>query len=543
MRSIYVSSTLTDLMTFRSAIISALRQMGHHVICMEDYGAADERPLSRCLADVDRCEIYVGVLAWRYGYRPLEGNPTSLSITELEYRSALESGKICLLFLLNKSQPWPPAYIDRGSDFERIKAFRDNSSARHLVSFFSTEQDLTTQVVTAVYNIALNASRSTSSLASELEEVPRLIPPEEFQHGTIDALLSSVTVPYALYCSNAYGNIRILSMPGPLALQQLYTRAKVIEGAKHTHSLEVSDLLAASTASSGKPSQYAIHIARSNNKVVLLGGPGSGKSTFLKFILNKTIAEVEHGKRGELKLPVYIPLNSLAGTLCSLRQEIEHVFLQCNVGNPQQLVSKLLEFGRLHLLLDGLDELSSQHRHAVLAELIRLSDQYFDCGYIVTCRSASYQYWLTNFSHFELSEFSWRAIVVFVKKWYATNRPKARSLIQILRERPHLSTMCKTPLLLSIVCIAFDDNVNVSTNRAESYKDAIDVLLRRWDASRSIAREDAYRQLTLKRREDLLGELAAQTFSRGGIVFSSDRAQELISRFMASLDFHGPELS
>ena len=70
MVSVYVSSTYRDLKDYRDAVISALRRMNHHVVCMEEYGAADQRPLERCLRDVDQCDVYVGIFAWQYGYVP-----------------------------------------------------------------------------------------------------------------------------------------------------------------------------------------------------------------------------------------------------------------------------------------------------------------------------------------------------------------------------------------------------------------------------------------------------------------------------------------
>jgi hypothetical protein len=55
---------------------------------LEDYVAADQGPLERCLADVAACDLYVGIFAHRYGYIPDRGNPDGRSITELEYRHA-----------------------------------------------------------------------------------------------------------------------------------------------------------------------------------------------------------------------------------------------------------------------------------------------------------------------------------------------------------------------------------------------------------------------------------------------------------------------
>ncbi len=52
---------------------------------MEDYVASDQRPVDDCLKDVAKSDIYVGIIAWRYGYiPPIEhDNPNQLSITEL----------------------------------------------------------------------------------------------------------------------------------------------------------------------------------------------------------------------------------------------------------------------------------------------------------------------------------------------------------------------------------------------------------------------------------------------------------------------------
>ena len=97
---IYISSTFEDLKDFRRRVYDQLRSLRHDVIAMEDYVAADERPLDKCLRDVREADVYVGLFAWRYGYVPRKGNPKRKSVTELEYLEAKAHGKPCLLFLL-----------------------------------------------------------------------------------------------------------------------------------------------------------------------------------------------------------------------------------------------------------------------------------------------------------------------------------------------------------------------------------------------------------------------------------------------------------
>src|SRR5262245_34740793 len=71
---IYLSSTYTDLLGCREAVYKVLRMMRHDVIAMEDYGATDRRPLDKCLDDVARTDLYLGIFAWRYGYVPERDN-------------------------------------------------------------------------------------------------------------------------------------------------------------------------------------------------------------------------------------------------------------------------------------------------------------------------------------------------------------------------------------------------------------------------------------------------------------------------------------
>src|SRR5437870_3492290 len=109
---IYLSSTYNDLKAYREAVYHTLRQMGHDVIAMEDYVATDQRPLNKCLADVAKCDLYIGLFAWRYGYIPPEENPENKSITELEYRKATGIGKYCLIFILAENVVWSPSDMD-----------------------------------------------------------------------------------------------------------------------------------------------------------------------------------------------------------------------------------------------------------------------------------------------------------------------------------------------------------------------------------------------------------------------------------------------
>jgi hypothetical protein len=150
MARVYVSSTYSDLRGYRESVYRVLRQLGHDVVAMEAYTASDQRPLDRCLADVAASDLYVGILAYRYGYIPESGNPDGRSITELEYRHASALGLPRLVFLLSGDAPWPRSFMDDGDSAPRIQAFRDEVQRNLLVSYFSGPDDLARQVAVAV---------------------------------------------------------------------------------------------------------------------------------------------------------------------------------------------------------------------------------------------------------------------------------------------------------------------------------------------------------------------------------------------------------
>jgi len=146
-----VSSTFTDLADHRKEVSLALRRLGYEDIAMEYYVAEDRRPVDRCLADVKSSDVYIGIFAWRYGYIPRTENPDQLSITELEYRQALSTGRACLIFLISEQAPWPRSKMEFTA-MSRIEALRQElmDSDRHTVGTFDNADELTRKVNEAV---------------------------------------------------------------------------------------------------------------------------------------------------------------------------------------------------------------------------------------------------------------------------------------------------------------------------------------------------------------------------------------------------------
>ena len=156
MATIYLSSSFEDLKDYRRVVVDALHKSGHQVIAMEDYVAADHRPVDKCLKDVEQADIYIGLFAFRYGYVPptQHNNSKGWSITELEFRHAEGLKRPALTFIAKEAAGIPlnfvDAYTGEGAKGEHINTLRKYLLREKLASVFSSPHELATLVLAAV---------------------------------------------------------------------------------------------------------------------------------------------------------------------------------------------------------------------------------------------------------------------------------------------------------------------------------------------------------------------------------------------------------
>jgi hypothetical protein len=144
---VYVSSTSKDLHEFRAGVIRTVLDLEHHPVAMENYGARTDTPVEKCLNDVRSCDLYVLLVAYRYGLVP---QGYDHSITDLEYQESVKSEKLRLVFVVPDEAPWPQANVD--DDKTRIRAFRDHILNNNTAAFFGDESGLVKEVATAIAN-------------------------------------------------------------------------------------------------------------------------------------------------------------------------------------------------------------------------------------------------------------------------------------------------------------------------------------------------------------------------------------------------------
>ena len=112
---------------------------------------------------------------------------------------------------------------------------------------------------------------------------------------------------------------------------------------------------------------------------MVLGGPGSGKSTYLK----RLGLEALNGKAGAFEkafTPVFLELKSFKSDEVNLKAAIAEELGTVGFPHSETFLTKLLEEGKLLVLFDGLDEAPTANVNAVIdaEEAIRVSQKTWD---------------------------------------------------------------------------------------------------------------------------------------------------------------------
>lgn len=144
---IFLSSTYQDLILHRKAVAVALERLGLQTGRMEVFGARPEEPLSACIAEIDKCDFFIGIYAHRYGFVP---NESTVSITEMEFDYAIRHNKPIFCFIVHDDHPWPPKMIDGGIRKKRLKALKKRIGSGVIREVFTTPEDLAVKVATSV---------------------------------------------------------------------------------------------------------------------------------------------------------------------------------------------------------------------------------------------------------------------------------------------------------------------------------------------------------------------------------------------------------
>ncbi len=277
-----------------------------------------------------------------------------------------------------------------------------------------------------------------------------------------------------------------------------------------------------------------LEAVKRHSKLMVLGKPGAGKTTFLKYLAMQCI----EGQFQANRVPLFITLKDFAEApkQPELLEYIAQQLALCGVIDASTKAEQLLRQGRALVLLDGLDEVREEDTTRVLREIREVSGWYHTNQFAITCRIAAKEYTFDWFTEVEVADFDQEQIAIFAQNWFRLSDPvKADRFIQKLKENEPIQELATNPLLLTLLCLVFGENADFPVNRSELYKEGLDVLLKKWDAKRNIERYQVYKNLSLQRKEDLLSQIALTTFEQKDYFFKQKTVEAYIADFISNL--------
>lgn len=332
--TVFISSTVEDLAQYRAKARDAAIRTGFHPIMQEYFVARENPPLDECMNRITEADVLVVIVAHRYGWVPADQpGGEAKSITWLECEKAVSKGKRILAFVIDEKCDWPANLYEENRMIEALKHGK-----------------ATTKLLTEVQGNILKLREFKKSLGEE-----RIYA----RFSTPDGLLNEVEAALR-QCKQDLGIPAGLSQFRGMDdtrnyLETLHEETAWINirglqvSAQKVYRFPITDLYIPLTAVTAPDARESLDIGRmqpmelqealAHRRLVIVGDPGSGKTTFLRRIafaltdaaLTQAVVEILPNARSE---PLSLEQDQQAA---SFWQRLAAVFRQSEKQNPKKL--------------------------------------------------------------------------------------------------------------------------------------------------------------------------------------------------------------
>ncbi len=476
----FVSSTFIDLKEHRAHVIDALRKAGIQVDPMEEWSADSDEPKHLTVERMRDCDLCILLVGARRGHIP---DNEILSITQMEVKEAVKLGIEVIPFLYDGEGPWLPAHYELDKD-ENLKKWRAELQEHRCVRMF-THNPLSLD----------NPVRDAVSRWIQKQSWP------EVQKTYLELL------------RDAHASIRFLGVGHYKDLQDQPIENLFVDPC--TSSQRISP----DTPPENWPETTALlELLSSEKNLVLLGDPGSGKSTLVSWIVWNLARSGDNKWKKVLnhRIPFVMVLRDMSLDQVRSWDDLLASYFKHwtarHLGQPRYAsdVSELLERGQAMIILDGLDEVGSPKvqknlRQAVWEGIRR----YKECGWLLTSRVVGYLDYHEErdpeaqggggnaiFSYAQLryvAPFADHQIKKFVQNWFTTRDQStirasedANRLEEAIHTNPYTLRLARIPNLLMMMALIHRERARLPHGRALLYKDIANAYLQSIDEHRRI---------------------------------------------------------
>lgn len=303
-----------------------------------------------------------------------------------------------------------------------------------------------------------------------------------------------------------------------------------MDKAKHTDSDTIKLTLLTPRKFRSKSNKYEEYdeklLLQDNNHYLLLGDPGSGKTTTLKRLARNLLTASTDSSNDFFQYPIVIPLRELEQDIClykhitkifGLKYRVEHEkneqgqIIETKTYIENELIEKaipnILNNTKPILLIDGLDEVSPlPFQRQLISEIESLGRKLNNAKIILTCRSGNFIRTIEGFDLFEICPLSIPQVRNIANIWL-NNSIKTENFLEDLEKLPYYDLVDR-PLMLCQLLHYYNHYDCLPKQPSLIYKKTIELFLKEWDEDRNIERSSRYCGFHPEVKAEFLSEMA-----------------------------------
>lgn len=232
-----------------------------------------------------------------------------------------------------------------------------------------------------------------------------------------------------------------------------------------------------------------LEVMKEHRHLVILGGPGAGKTTLMQWLLLKYAYGQMKEELGETLIPVFIALRSLESGQ-SVDDLLLEVLNQHHFKKGDSFIRKQMEKGKCLLIFDGMDEIIDETtRKKFIHDICNTyGNLYGKSRIIITSRTEGYPNdpFPGSFREREILDLDMEQVRNFIHG-ILKQEDKPEGLIQQIEKSEGLKKFATNPLMLSLLTFVYQESYQkLPGDRVKVYNKCMQLMLQDRDASKGI---------------------------------------------------------